>query len=486
MTYPERLEAAGVSWKIYQDVGQGLDADHYWGWGPPFIGNYGDNSLLYFHQYQNALEGSPLALRARTGTNISQGGTLFDQFAADVASGNLPQVSWIVAPEAYSEHGNWPSNFGAWYVSQMLEALWANPDVWSKTVVFYMFDENDGFFDHMVPATPPESRAQGLSTVATTNEIYAGDAKHVLGPYGLGVRVPMMVISPWSKGGWVSSEVFDHTSLIRFLERRFGEHKPGLVETNITPWRRAVAGDLTSTLDFDGKDSSLVSLPSTSAYVPPDQNTHPDYVPAVPALQQLPKQEPGVRPARPVPYELYVLGDIDAVSGQIKLAFANRGKSAAVFQVRAPDSAGGPWVYTVGPQQHLTETWNWAGRGDVYDLSVHGPNGFLRVFRGRSAQPHGVALVTTATYDREPGITLEMVSRSRQRETLRIYDAYTQQTVSQVVEPGGVLVWHWPLTASFGWYDLSVTVESDSTFLEQLAGHVETGRSSMSDPALGV
>ena len=59
------------------------------------------------------------------------------------------------------------------------------------------------------------------------------------------------MISPWSTGGWVNSQLFDHTSLIRFLEARFAEDSPDLIESNITPWRRTVAGDLTSTLDFE-------------------------------------------------------------------------------------------------------------------------------------------------------------------------------------------------------------------------------------------
>ncbi len=138
-------------------------------------------------------------------------------FAADVKANRLPQVSWVVAPEAYSEHPNWPANYGAWYVAQILDALTANPEVWSRTALFLMFDENDGFFDHMVPPTPPMTRAHGLSTVDTTHEIFTGNKEYVTGPYGLGVRVPMLVISPWSRGGWVNSQVFDHTSLIRFV-----------------------------------------------------------------------------------------------------------------------------------------------------------------------------------------------------------------------------------------------------------------------------
>ena len=184
------------------------------------------------------------------GRTFQPGGTLFDEFRADIAAGKLPQVSWIVAPEAYTEHPNWPANYGAWYISQFLDALTANPEVWSKTAFFLCYDENDGFFDHVVPPTVPASSAQGLSTVDTVNEYFEGNSEYPAGSIGFGVRVPMIVISPWSKGGYVSSEFFDHTSLIRFIEQRFGPNNPELVEPNITPWRRAVSGDLTSAFNF--------------------------------------------------------------------------------------------------------------------------------------------------------------------------------------------------------------------------------------------
>ena len=185
--------------------------------------------------------------RSRTGTQIYNSangtynnGTLFDQLRSDVMNNTLPQVSWIAAPEAYSEHPNWPANYGAWYVSNVLSALTSNPAVFASTVFIICYDENDGFFDHIVPPTPPMSAAQGKSTVSTVNEIYPGttSANFPAGPYGLGARVPTLVISPWSKGGWVCSEVFDHTSPIRFIEQRFG-----VTEPNITPWRRTVCGD---------------------------------------------------------------------------------------------------------------------------------------------------------------------------------------------------------------------------------------------------
>ncbi len=488
-TYPEVLQKAGVTWKVYQDAGAGLTAAEFWGWGSDaYIGNYGDNSLLYFHQYQNSQPGSPLFEGALTGTNISQGGTLVDMFKQDVAANKLPQVSWIVAPEAFTEHPNWPANYGAWYVSQFLDALTANPEVWSKTAFFLMYDENDGFFDHMVPPTPPQSRAQGLSTIDTTNEVFLGNSEYAAGPYGLGFRVPMIVISPWSKGGWVDSEVFDHTSLIRFIEQRFGPDYPGLLEPNITAWRRAVVGDLTSAFNFKSPNDAVVPLPSTAAYVPPDDGRHPDYSPVPPTAQAVPKQEPGLRPARAVPYELHVLGEVDPSDGTVKIYFGNTGKSAAVFQVRSVSDQNGPWTYTVGAEGYLSETWTFGADGpDAFDLSVYGPNGFLRTFKGTVAG-EGANLGVVSTYQVDvirPGITLNIHNRGAAAGAVSIRDAYTGQTVAQHVEPGRSLTWHWSLEASFGWYDLTIEVESDSTFERRLAGHVETGTDSVSDPAIG-
>ena len=132
--------------------------------------------------------------------------------------------------------------------------------MWSRTALFINYDENGGFFDHMVPPSPARDSKEGQSTVSTVNEYFAGDGVHVAGPYGLGVRVPMLVVSPWSKGGYVNSQVFDHTSVIRFLEARFGQDHPELIEQNITPWRRAVVGDLTSAFNF-ARPAALNFLP---------------------------------------------------------------------------------------------------------------------------------------------------------------------------------------------------------------------------------
>ena len=121
-------------------------------------------------------------------------------------------------------------------MARVLDALTANPQVWSRTVLLLMFDENDGFFDHMPPPAPPSRDARARwrldgDTRGEYHEIIAGvesddTPAHRHGVYGLGPRVPMYALSPWSRGGWVNSQVFDHTSVLRFIEQRFGVAEP--------------------------------------------------------------------------------------------------------------------------------------------------------------------------------------------------------------------------------------------------------------------
>ena len=491
-TYPERLQNAGISWKVYQDIGDGLDAGGYWGWtSDPYIGNYGDNSLLYFHQYQNAQPGDPLADFAKTGTNILAQNRdpfrLLDRFREDVSSGNLPQVSWISAPEAFSEHPNFPPNYGAWYIAQFIDILASNPEVWSKTALFINYDENGGFFDHLVPPTPPQSSDQGASTVDASDEIYPGDANHPSAPYGLGVRVPMIVVSPWSKGGWVNSQVFDHTSLIRFIEARFADDHPELIETNITAWRRAVAGDLTSAFNFATPDVSFAPLPDTASYLPSDLIRHPSYVPVAPTAQALPKQEKGVRPARALPYVLHAHGAVDAGDGAFRIDFGNTGDATAVFHVRSGNGDEAPRSYTVEPRKQLADVWTVTSSGAAsdYDLSVYGPNGFLRAFKGGISGARA-RLDVRARYDETGhGIVLEIANQAHHTAKVHVLDHYTGRRIEAELKPGARFSKHWSLKRVFGWYDLVVTVEGDAGFEYQFAGHVETGKGSISDPAMG-
>ncbi|WP_369179912.1 phosphocholine-specific phospholipase C [Streptomyces mutabilis] len=475
-TYPERLEEAGISWKIYQDIGDGLDAAGSWGWiDDAYRGNYGDNSLLYFNKYRNAKPGDPWYDKARTGTDVKNGDGYFDRLRADVKADRLPKISWIAAPEAFSEHSNWPSNYGAWYISQVLDALTSNPGVWAKTALFITYDENDGFFDHLVPPLPPKSAAQGRSTVDVSLDVFEGGAKHREGFYGLGPRVPMLVVSPWSKGGFVCSETFDHTSVIRFMERRFGVREP-----NISPWRRAVCGDLTSAFDFSRKDSRPARLPDTDSYEPPDRERHPDYRPTPPADPDMPRQERGLRPARPLRYVPHVDGAVDAAAGKFTLTFASGPRAGAAFLVTSGNRTDGPWTYTTEAGKTIADTWNSAYSGGSYDLTVHGPNGFLRAFRG-AGEATGAEVTARHTGD---DLRLTFTNAGSGTARLRVADAYGGRSRTVTVRPGATVHHTVDLARSRRWYDVTVTSESDPAFLRRLAGHVENGRPGVSDPAI--
>ncbi|HVX46332.1 MAG TPA: phospholipase C, phosphocholine-specific, partial [Mycobacteriales bacterium] len=288
-TYPERLQQAGISWQVYANDEVGDDTGNH-----PFVGDYGDNSLWLFHAYHDALAvGGQLAARANVkkswkpdagkGKQIDH---VLAPFIAACRGGRLPQVSWIVAPYGYCEHPEARPVDGAAYVSGILGALWENPKLWESTAVLINYDENDGFFDHIAPPVPP---------AGTPDEFVDGL------PVGLGPRVPMTVISPWSRGGWVNSEVFDHTSVIRFLETWTGVREP-----NISRWRREICGDLTGCFDFERRDVSIPLLPDTAALRRQADLLDPQLpAPAPPAegRQAMPEQEPGTAPARPLPYQ---------------------------------------------------------------------------------------------------------------------------------------------------------------------------------------
>ncbi|WP_328764142.1 MULTISPECIES: phosphocholine-specific phospholipase C [unclassified Streptomyces] len=478
-TYPERLEAAGVSWKVYQDIGDGLNAAGGWGWiSDSFRGNYGDNSLLYFNSYRGAQPGSALYEKARTGTNAKAGEGYFDKLRADVVNGTLPQVSWIAAPEAFSEHPNWPVNFGAWYISQVLDALTANPAVWAKTAFFITYDENDGFFDHVVPPYPPASSAWGLSTADVTKDLYAGGGGYAAGPYGLGPRVPMIVVSPWSKGGYVCSETFDHTSVIRFMEKRFGVQEP-----NISPWRRAICGDLTSAFDFTKADASPAALPSTAGYVPPDHNAHPSYHPVPPATGSLPKQEAGAKPTRALGYVPYVDGKATVSTGKFTLTFSCGPTLGAHFHSTSGNRTDGPWPYTVEAGKTLSDTWSTSSStGNQINLTVWGPNGFLRTWKGPAKKSGPEA---TARHDAATGnLKLTLTNSGSAAVNLTVTNSYDGATQTLRVAAGGTAAYTADLSTTGRWYDVKVVSDADTTFLRRFAGHVETGAPGLSDPAI--
>jgi phospholipase C len=453
-TYPERLDAAGVSWKVYNDM-----AD-----------NYGCNLLETFKSFRAAHAARPHPL-ADKGLSTTLRDATLDGLRDDVVNGRLPQVSWVIPPRLYSEHPN-PSTpvQGGAYTLQVLEALLADPDVWSGTVFLLTYDENDAFFDHMpppaAPALLPDGTRAGKSTVGFADECHRDGCL-----YGLGPRVPMLVMSPWSKGGWVNSQVFDHTSIVRFLERRFG-----VMEPNIGAWRRAVCGDLTSCFDFASPDAAMPRLP---AFRTAEADAERDRQRATPVIevppesaQAAPRQEKGTRPSRALPYLLEVLAEPGA--DRVVLAFANGGTAGAVFHVYDRLRLDAiPRRYTVEGGKQLADTWAAAG---AYDLWILGPNGFHRGLRGTGVP--GIAVRAARAGER---IVLELRNGTDAPRdaavTMLAYADPAPRTVS--LAAGAVEL----ITLPGPWYDAVVRC-GDAAW--RFAGRVETGFDATSDPAPGL
>ena len=254
-TYPEALQKAGVSWRIYRpeisaEFPVGLDV------------------IMHFANFQDAPPSSPLYENAAKGRSVT---TLLQ----DIRSGNLPQVTWIVPPYDRCEHPNMLPAAGEDYVRYILEAFWSNPATWARTAFIIVYDENDGLFDHVVPPTPPPG---------TPGEFIDG------APIGLGFRVPALLVSPFSRGGYVCGDTFDHTSTLRFIEKRFGAEVP-----NLTQWRRDTCGDLTAAFGFgEPANAGVPALPPTAgplAEVVRRLNSRILPAPAPPARQTMPVQE---------------------------------------------------------------------------------------------------------------------------------------------------------------------------------------------------
>jgi phospholipase C len=275
---PERLSAKGITWKTYNPAEPQYRVDS------PAVMVFSDNILLYFRQYADPTS----ELHRRAFLPIFPA-----DFAHDVATDQLPQVSWIVPPLGYDEHPPAPPELGAWFTHQVLSALVANPKVWSKTALFVMYDENDGFFDHVAPPTPPAGTPGEFLDVDPLPEAAGG----IAGPIGLGFRVPMTVVSPFSRGGYVCSDTFDHTSQLRLIETLFGVAAP-----NISAWRRKVTGDLTSTMGAPTK-FDVPKLPDTPKDPPSIANCDPKQISVeantetppypIPTAQEMPSQERG-------------------------------------------------------------------------------------------------------------------------------------------------------------------------------------------------
>lgn len=598
-TYPERLQEAGIDWRVYQNelsVPVGFEGEE-----EDWLANFTDNNLEFHKQYQvkfhpayyeyikkeipkiehqlmtsrfaseeaykkvldrleaykkDVVRYSPenfaklskqeqeihkRAFTTNTGdpdyhslTDITYSdngkertvkvpkGDLFYQFRKDVEENKLPTVSWLVAPCRFSDHPGSPW-FGAWYVSETLDILTKNPEVWKKTIFILTYDENDGYFDHIPPFVPalhtrPETGAvpKGMETADefVTNEQEkkrSGNKDSTLdSPIGLGFRVPLVIASPWSKGGWVNSEVCDHTSTLQFLEH-FIEKKTGkkVLESNISAWRRLVCGDLTSvfrkpedskrpTIDFVDRDAEVSRIYKAQAKGLPEDFDVMDNLEDAKSISfkkgnnGLQLAEAGTKQACAIPYDMDVNFVVDRDKQTLTISFQVGGKLPAQKVVGVPFFAKSAVPF--GEQSELDRVFNFAVKpnesihykwafdkfvGDKIDMEVYGPNGFYRRFA--FSKMNVPAAVTVVAGDHHRGLQLKASPSST---GLSIEHAAYGHAAKQVTK-GKASAHTWDLTRSSGWYHLEVTSKDDDQLLLIYAGHQENGKPSITDPIMG-
>ena len=496
-TIPEVLQDAGVSWRIYQDPN-----DNWTG---------AMNGALAFEGFRNA----------KPGTQIYKNGLShwsLDDLKHHVMNGTLPSVSWVCPSQLQSEHPGAPSSpaRGGDFTQQVLEALTANPKTWSKTVFLVTFDENDGLFDHLpspaVPSYNLDGTLAGKSTVDVRGMYFETDGSPYndpllarlenlpsvtypfldprdtisgnVRPWGMGARVPMYVISPWSRGGWVSSQVFDHTSVGQFIEKRFGVTIPA-----ISPWSRAVSGDLTSAFNFvTPNDPSVPTLPDMSDYAAIEAASKKLPTVSVPGTPEPLYQESGTRFSRALPYELHTNAHLKAHAQKVTLAFINTGRAGAVFHVYDKKHLDRiPRRYTVEAGKTLEDDWNVHYDAGNFELLVYGPNGYYRSFKGNVGATEepvvhvgyevsrgGVQLKVRNTLEKPIDITIT-------DNAYHLGGPWTHKI--RVGDDFEKLIW---LATSGNWYDFTITCAQNSGFERRVAGRVETGKDSYSDPVSAI
>lgn len=480
-TYPEALQEAGVSWRIYVDNSNS---------GGSWVGDYTDNPIRGFAPFTtsgststdaanrtDAVKNAPgtgLIWRANSTPYASTGvvnndsddnlnGVLKDFIAAcqPGAAYPLPQVSWIVAPYDWCEHPSANPEHGAHFTNRVIETLQSNDELWKSTLLVITFDENDGYFDHVLPPYPEPG---------TAGE-YSGST-----PIGYGARVPTILVSPWTRGGWVGSETFDHTSMIQFLETWTTAIGTPALSTSVSAWRRSISGDLTSAMDFAHPVFDKPSLPDTEALVQIARagGTIATQVPAGDKWDGLPLRH---RPLSFHPHGTFVEDrNAGTVAAHLTLTGGEAGKAVSLqaFPDRFLAFANTP--YTVTATAPRTHTWDASAHDGRYAFSIYGPDGFVRSHAGTiipAGQNAGgvprVDVDLVAGPDAVVRITLHDDGLEPVHYVLAAND-YAGGTSSVWIEPGASQTVDWP--TSEGYYDVVITADTGTGWEHRYAGRV--------------
>eukprot|EP01013_Petalomonas_cantuscygni_P038271 TRINITY_DN69344_c0_g1_i1.p1 TRINITY_DN69344_c0_g1~~TRINITY_DN69344_c0_g1_i1.p1 ORF type:complete len:721 (+),score=46.30 TRINITY_DN69344_c0_g1_i1:105-2267(+) len=478
-TAAEVLEDAGVSWHVLQERD-----------------NFDDNGFAWFKTFQEAKPGSSWFDKG-----MARVADVVSSFDAMLANDSLPQVLYIVGPAMLSEHATNHPAAGEDLSARLIARLRAHPSVYAKTAFILNYDEGGQFFDHATPPTAPTrpapmsgrtldgSQYDGKSTVDVSGDVWKNymDTQHV--PIGPGFRVPLMVISPWTRGGFVTNAVYDHTSVLRLIETRFN-----VSFDNISPWRRAVCGDLVTAFDFSRHDTTWPSdLPDTREYFNTSFRQCLLPPPPIPTKQRLPIQEPGVRPARVLPFNLSSSADPvckqtkdDEGNCVLQMSIAVQGSQGAALQMYdLLNVSGVVRHYTVGPDSNIVDSVT-IGRGGAYRFVLHGSNGFVRVFAG-SVLPSErlsprVSLDLTTHSESDWGTIGVLLNATPGASALVTDNAYGNGPWRLSMSSSGQASVRVPVAHVGHWYDLTVSIEGVA-WERRLMGRVEASGVT-SDPAV--
>lgn len=456
-------------------------------------------------------------------------GDILYQFRKDVNNGDLPMVSWLVAPCRFSDHPGSPWH-GAWYISEVLDILTKNEEVWKKTIFVLTYDESDGYFDHQSPFVPPHSKrpytGKTSAGINTETEFSGFDPKleqneGADSPVGLGFRVPMVIASPWTKGGYVNSQIFDHTSCLQFLEH-FIEVKTGksIKETNISTWRRSVCGDLTSAFRPANEQPIEIGHLDRNRFIESIYAAKDKPLPGnFRAVQQsgideaikrgnigdlYPAQEPGTKPSNALPYQHEVNLEQN-VEGILEIKFSaensvfGKRSAAGAFQVYAPGKFNlkkekttevlemNQWNFCVLPGEQISYQWKLDDFiGDNYTLECYGANGFFRSFKdAKKLAGLNVRVSPKMLNVKKSTRDVRIVVLSQKQETVIITDnAYGNRMQTMVLKAGKPTVFIIESGKSGGWYDFTITLGGNDAFSQRYAGRIENDLNSISDPAM--
>ncbi|WP_343564528.1 phospholipase C, phosphocholine-specific [Sphingobacterium sp.] len=457
-------------------------------------------------------------------------GDVLDQFRKDVDAGKLPAVSWLAGPKNFSDHPSAPW-YGAWYVSEVLDILTKNPEVWKKTIFIITYDENDGYYDHVKPFLVPDlmkkdtgACSAGIDSevemVRLENELKQGIPKKQAreGAVGLGFRVPMYIASPWSRGGKVCSQVFDHTSTLQFLEYFFNhKYNKNINLEHISAWRRTICGDLTAAFTPFVQVQEQLPFLERNQYIETIYNAqfkdNPGGFIEITDLNQAKQQvwtskfnrvqEKGIRKSTALPYGHDAFGYVQNgqfnLTMQVDTGLFGKKTSGVPFNVYSPlvyiDGAGESesyrnWNFAVKAGDRLDYRWDLQQfEGQRYAFELHGPNGFYRKFAGQKDAPAVLATVgpELKSLTRTATGKLQLAVRNLDIKPVRLAIKslnYQHYATTKEIGAGKELVLILDIAAQGNWYDLEIKGLGDASFELQLAGRLETGVETTTDPLL--